>query len=33
MLQEALALAFAEASAKHVRIELDAPDNLACNSR
>ncbi len=28
MLQEALTLAFVEASAKHVRIELDAPDNL-----
>jgi C4-dicarboxylate-specific signal transduction histidine kinase len=28
MLEEALTLAFAEASAKHVRLELDAPDNL-----
>jgi C4-dicarboxylate-specific signal transduction histidine kinase len=28
MLQEALTLAFVEASAKHVRIELDAPDDL-----
>jgi two-component system, LuxR family, sensor kinase FixL len=28
MLQEALTLAFVEASAKHIRIELDAPDNL-----
>jgi two-component system, LuxR family, sensor kinase FixL len=28
MLEEALTLAFAEASAKHVRLELDAPDEL-----
>ncbi len=28
MLEEALMLAFAEASAKHVRLELDAPDKL-----
>jgi two-component system, LuxR family, sensor kinase FixL len=28
MLEEALMLAFAEASAKHVRLELDAPDSL-----
>jgi C4-dicarboxylate-specific signal transduction histidine kinase len=28
MLEEALTLAFAEASAKHVRLELDAPDTL-----
>jgi C4-dicarboxylate-specific signal transduction histidine kinase len=28
MLQEAMTLAFVEASAKHVRIELDAPDDL-----
>src|SRR5258708_465165 len=28
MLEEALTLAFVEASAKHVRLELDAPDEL-----
>jgi signal transduction histidine kinase len=28
MLEQALTLAFAEASAKHVRLELDAPDDL-----
>src|SRR5262249_32449250 len=28
MLEEALTLAFAEASAKHVRLDLDAPDEL-----
>ena len=28
MLEEALTLAYAEASAKHVRLELDAPDRL-----
>jgi C4-dicarboxylate-specific signal transduction histidine kinase len=28
MLEEALTLAYAEASAKHVRLELDAPDQL-----
>jgi hypothetical protein len=28
MLEEALMLAFAEASAKHVRLELEAPDKL-----
>src|SRR5258708_31266446 len=30
MLEEALTLAFVEASAKHVRLELQSPDHLVC---